>query len=209
MVLGEDLNENCSNSIQQIIKILAVGDQVCHQVLVRGITKIRTSIVADGGLPRCIFEEHCLYSYSSNNELQNHLEIEAYVGNVNDLAFSSASQPFLAITCVDDKMIKFILSTDVDGKIKLWAQGEMNSIANYDAPGYACTRMTYSADGKRTSIVADGGLPASPCIRFNKGGTLLAVRTSDNGLKILANVEGVSLPLVVMYLILCSTLKIN
>nr|GMC68845.1 topless-related protein 4-like [Ipomoea batatas] len=93
--------------------------------------------------------------------------IEAHVGNVNDLAFSIASQPLLAITCGEDKMIKghkspvhsiclfekngaqFILSTDVDGKIKLWAQGEMNSIANYDAPGYACTRMTYSADGKR------------------------------------------------------------
>nr|GMC71393.1 Topless-related protein 4 [Ipomoea batatas] len=48
-----------------------------------------------------------------------------------------------------------------------------------------------------SSIVADGGLPASPCIRFNKGGTLLAVTTSDNGFKILANVEGVSLICVV------------
>nr|GMC68842.1 topless-related protein 4 isoform X1 [Ipomoea batatas] len=234
-----------------------------------------------------------LYSYSSNNEVQNHLEIEAHVGNVNDLAFSSASQQLLVITCGEDNMIKvwdifsgvklytfeghkspvhsicpyekngflFILSTDVDGKIKLWVQGAMYSIANYDAPGYACTRMTYSADGKRlfscgtnkygkshlaewndkkrivkyyylglgkksdeivqfdtatnqilavgdqsvikfwymdnknqaTSIVADGGLPAFPCIRFNKGGTLLAVTTSDNGFKILANVEGVSL----------------
>nr|GMC68844.1 topless-related protein 4 isoform X1 [Ipomoea batatas] len=238
-----------------------------------------------------------LYSYSGNNEVQNRLEIEAHVGNVNDLAFSSASQQLLVITCGEDNMIKvwdifsgvklytfeghkshvhsicpyekngvqFILSTDIDGKIKLWAQGEMNSIANYDAPGYACTRMTYSADGKRlfscgtnkygesylaewndkkgivkcyyhglgrksdeivqfdtttnqilavgdqsvikfwymdnknqaTSIVADGGLPASPCIRFNKGGTLLAVTTSDNGFKILANVEGVSLICVV------------
>nr|GLL21246.1 topless-related protein 4 isoform X3 [Ipomoea trifida] len=234
-----------------------------------------------------------LYSYSSNNEVQNHLEIEAHVGNVNDLAFSSASQQLLVITCGEDNMIKvwdilsgvklytfeghkspvhsicpyekngflFILSTDVDGKIKLWVHGAMNSIANYDAPGYACTRMTYSADGKRlfscgtnkygkshlaewndkkrivkyyylglgkksdeivqfdtatnqilavgdqsvikfwymdnknqaTSIVADGGLSAFPCIRFNKGGTLLAVTTSDNGFKILANVEGVSL----------------
>lgn len=31
---------------------------------------------------------------------------------------------------------------------------------------------------------------ASPCIRFNKEGTLLAVSTSDNGVKILANTEG-------------------
>ncbi|KAK6124891.1 hypothetical protein DH2020_041377 [Rehmannia glutinosa] len=41
------------------------------------------------------------------------------------------------------------------------------------------------------SIDADGGLPASPCIRFSKEGTLLAVSTSENGVKILANAEGV------------------
>uniref|UniRef100_A0A0A0LG07 CTLH domain-containing protein n=1 Tax=Cucumis sativus TaxID=3659 RepID=A0A0A0LG07_CUCSA len=41
-----------------------------------------------------------------------------------------------------------------------------------------------------TSIDADGGLPASPCIRFNKDGVLLAVSTNDNGIKILANAEG-------------------
>nr|GMC73431.1 topless-related protein 4-like isoform X1 [Ipomoea batatas] len=188
--------------------------------------------------------------------------IEAHVGNVNDLAFSSASQPLLAITCGEDKMIKghkspvhsicmfekngaqFILSTDVDGKIKLWAQakyGESYLAEWNDTKGIV--ECYYHGLGKKsdetvqfdttnnqilavgdqsvikfwymdnqnqaTSIVADGGLLASPCIEFNKGGTLLAVRTSDNGLKILANVEGVSLPLVVMYLILCSTLKIN
>ncbi|WJX90333.1 Topless-related protein 4 [Trifolium repens] len=44
-----------------------------------------------------------------------------------------------------------------------------------------------------TSIDADGGLLASPCIRFNKEGILLAVSTSDNGVKILANAEGIRL----------------
>ncbi|CAA0827363.1 Topless-related protein 4 [Striga hermonthica] len=43
------------------------------------------------------------------------------------------------------------------------------------------------------SIDADGGLPASPCIRFSKEGSLLAVSTNDNGVKILANPEGVRL----------------
>ncbi|XP_022003682.1 topless-related protein 4 [Helianthus annuus] len=37
---------------------------------------------------------------------------------------------------------------------------------------------------------ADGGLPASPCVRFSKDGILLAVTTIDNGVKILANPEG-------------------
>ncbi|KAL4285195.1 hypothetical protein GQ457_16G004370 [Hibiscus cannabinus] len=44
-----------------------------------------------------------------------------------------------------------------------------------------------------TSTPADGGLPLSPCIRFNKEGTLLAVSTDDNGVKILANSDGVRL----------------
>lgn len=34
-------------------------------------------------------------------------------------------------------------------------------------------------------------MQASPCIRFNKEGSLLAVSTSDNGIKILANSDGV------------------
>ncbi|KAI5680896.1 hypothetical protein M9H77_02123 [Catharanthus roseus] len=44
-----------------------------------------------------------------------------------------------------------------------------------------------------TSTDGDGGLPASPCIRFNKEGILMAVSTNDNGIKILANAEGVRL----------------
>lgn len=34
-------------------------------------------------------------------------------------------------------------------------------------------------------------LQASPCIRFNKEGILLAVSTNDNGVKILANADGI------------------
>ncbi|THG19508.1 hypothetical protein TEA_012846 [Camellia sinensis var. sinensis] len=44
-----------------------------------------------------------------------------------------------------------------------------------------------------TTTDAEGGLPASPCIRFNKEGTLLAVSTSENGVKILANSDSVRL----------------
>uniref|UniRef100_A0A0D3AD99 CTLH domain-containing protein n=1 Tax=Brassica oleracea var. oleracea TaxID=109376 RepID=A0A0D3AD99_BRAOL len=41
-----------------------------------------------------------------------------------------------------------------------------------------------------TTTNADGGLPSSPCLRINKEGTLLAVSTTENGIKILANAEG-------------------
>lgn len=44
-----------------------------------------------------------------------------------------------------------------------------------------------------TKTDAEGGLPASPCIRFNKEGILLAVSTNDNAVKILANTDGIRL----------------
>ncbi|KAG6537079.1 hypothetical protein ZIOFF_002160 [Zingiber officinale] len=41
-----------------------------------------------------------------------------------------------------------------------------------------------------TTTDADGGLPASPRLRFNRDGSLLAVTTTDNGIKILVNTDG-------------------
>ncbi|XP_020240735.1 protein TPR2-like [Asparagus officinalis] len=41
-----------------------------------------------------------------------------------------------------------------------------------------------------TTTDAEGGLTASPRLRFNKEGSLLAVTTNDNGIKILANADG-------------------
>ncbi|XP_062148973.1 topless-related protein 4-like isoform X2 [Alnus glutinosa] len=45
--------------------------------------------------------------------------------------------------------------------------------------------------GLLATTEAEAGLPASPCIRFNKEGILLAVSTNDNGVKILANADGI------------------
>ncbi|KAF4389811.1 hypothetical protein F8388_009944 [Cannabis sativa] len=42
-----------------------------------------------------------------------------------------------------------------------------------------------------TSTDAEGGLPSFPRLRFNKEGNLLAVSTTENGFKILANAAGV------------------
>ncbi|KAH9287846.1 hypothetical protein KI387_031963, partial [Taxus chinensis] len=41
-----------------------------------------------------------------------------------------------------------------------------------------------------TTLDAEGGLAASPRLRFNKDGSFLAVSTSDNSIKILANSDG-------------------
>ncbi|KAM7259500.1 hypothetical protein ACFE04_015241 [Oxalis oulophora] len=45
--------------------------------------------------------------------------------------------------------VNFIFSISVDGKIKAWLYDSKGSRVDYDAPGHACSRMVYSADGKR------------------------------------------------------------
>ncbi|XP_058111439.1 protein TPR3-like [Magnolia sinica] len=249
----------------------------------------------DGTLFGVAYSRHIvqIYSYHGGDDIRQHLEIEAHVGGVNDLAFSHPNKQLCVITCGDDKTIKvwdaatgtrqytfegheapvysvcphykeniqFIFSTALDGKIKAWLYDNLGSRVDYDAPGHWCTTMAYSADGSRlfscgtskdgesyivewnesegavkrtyqgfrkrslgvvqfdttrnrflaagdeflikfwdmdnvnllTTIDADGGLPASPRIRFNKEGTLLAVSANENGIKILANADGVRL----------------
>ncbi|KAJ7552606.1 hypothetical protein O6H91_06G061400 [Diphasiastrum complanatum] len=249
----------------------------------------------DGNLLGVAFSKHIvhIYSYLGGGDLRQHLEIDAHVGSVNDLAFSHPNKQLCIISCGDDKTIKvwdamtgrkqynfegheapvysvcphhkeniqFIFSTAIDGKIKAWLYDTLGSRVDYDAPGHWCTTMAYSADGTRlfscgtskegesylvewnesegaikrtyagfrkrtpnvvqfdttrncllavgddfaikfwdmdnvnvlTTIEADGGLPASPRIRFNKEGSLLAVTTNDNGFRILANADGMRL----------------
>ncbi|XAR67799.1 hypothetical protein NMG60_11002711 [Bertholletia excelsa] len=239
---------------------------------------------------RCVVQ---IYTYHGRDDVRQHLEIDAHVGSVNDLAFSYPNKQRCLITCGEDKTIKvwdavtgikqytfegheasvysicphfkeniqFIFSTALDGKIKAWLYDNVGSRVDYDAPGHGCTTMAYSADGTRlfscgtskdgeshivewnesegtvkrtyqgfrkrssiviqfdttrnrylaagddysikiwdmdniqllTSIDADGNLPASPRIRFNKDGSLLAVSANENGIKILANPDGLRL----------------
>ncbi|XP_024384334.1 protein TOPLESS-RELATED PROTEIN 2 isoform X3 [Physcomitrium patens] len=255
----------------------------------------RTVWNPDGTLLGVAFSKHIvhIYAYNGGSDLRQHLEIDAHVGGVNDLAFSHPNKQLCVITCGDDKTIKvwdaatgrkqytfegheapvysvcphhkesiqFIFSTAIDGKIKAWLYDLLGSRVDYDAPGHWCTTMAYSADGTRlfscgtskdgesylvewnesegaikrtysgfrkrsagvvqfdttrnrflaagdeflikfwdmdntnllTTIDAEGGLPASPRLRFNKDGSLLAVTTSDNGIKILANRDGMQM----------------
>ncbi|XP_038711206.1 topless-related protein 4-like isoform X2 [Tripterygium wilfordii] len=272
----------------------------CSMVLQESLANDYTASVnrviwsPDGAYVGIAYSKHIVHTYHGD-DLQNHLEIEAHVGSVNDLAFSYPNKQLCIVTCGDDRAIKvwdadtgvnqytfegheaivysvcphyqkniqFIFSTDVDGKIKAWLYDTPGSRVDYDAPGHSSTKMAYSGDGKRfrlfscgtnkegesylvewneskgevkrtyiglgkrsaevvqfdttknrflaagdeftikfwdmdndnqlTSTDADGGLPASPCIRFNKDGILLAVSTNDNGVKILANADGIRL----------------
>lgn len=249
----------------------------------------------DGLMLGVAFSKHIvqLYTYNPTGEMRQHLEIDAHMGGVNDIAFAHPNKQLCVVTCGDDKLIKvwdavtgrrlyifegheapvysvcphykeniqFIFSTAIDGKIKAWLYDCLGSRVDYDAPGLSCTMMAYSADGTRlfscgtskegeshlvewnesegaikrtysgfrkrssdvvqfdttrnrflaagdeylikfwdmdstsmlTTFDADGGLPASPRLRFNKEGSLLAVTTGDNGIKILANNDGIRL----------------
>ncbi|XP_028556764.1 protein TPR3 isoform X3 [Dendrobium catenatum] len=249
----------------------------------------------DGNLFGVAYSKHIVqvYSYHGGNDVRQHFEIDAHVGGVNDIAFSTPKKQLCIVTCGDDKLIKvwdattgakqytfegheapvysvcphhkeniqFIFSTALDGKIKAWLYDNLGSRVDYDAPGHWCTTMAYSADGSRlfscgtskegeshiaewnetegavkrtyqgfrkrslgvvqfdttrnrflaagdeflikfwdmdntnllTTTEAEGSLPASPKIRFNKEGTLLSVSTLDNGIKILANADGLRL----------------
>ncbi|KAI3673733.1 hypothetical protein L6452_39861 [Arctium lappa] len=262
-----------------------------------GVSVNRVIWSQDGSLFGVAYSRHIvqIYSYHGGDDVRQHLEIDAHVGGVNDLAFSHPNKQLCVITCGDDKTIKvwdaatgakqytfeghdapvysvcphykeniqFIFSTALDGKIKAWLYDNMGSRVDYEAPGRWCTTMAYSADGtrlfscgtskegeshivewnesegavKRTylgfrkrslgvvqfdttknrflaagddfcikywdmdnvqlltsvGVEADGGLPASPRIRFNKDGTLLAVSANENGIKILANSDGLRL----------------
>ncbi|XP_010662134.1 protein TOPLESS-RELATED PROTEIN 2 isoform X2 [Vitis vinifera] len=249
----------------------------------------------DGLILGVAFSKHIvqIYTYNPTGELRQHLEIDAHIGGVNDVAFAHPNKQLCIVTCGDDKTIKvwdaqtgrrlytfegheapvysvcphykeniqFIFSTAIDGKIKAWLYDCLGSRVDYDAPGHWCTMMAYSADGTRlfscgtskdgeshlvewnesegaikrtylgfrkrslgvvqfdttrnrflaagdefqikfwdmdntnilTAVEAEGGLPASPRLRFNKEGSLLAVTTNDNGIKILANNDGLRL----------------
>ncbi|KAJ0802366.1 putative transcription factor WD40-like family [Helianthus annuus] len=246
----------------------------------------------DGSILGVAFSKHIvqIYTYNPSGELRHHLEIDAHVGGVNDIAFAHPNKQLSIVTCGDDKTIKvwdavagrkqytfegheapvysvcphsketvqFIFSTAIDGKIKAWLYDCLGSRVDYDAPGLWCTTMAYSADGTRlfscgtsregdahlvewnesegsikreytgfrkrsmgvvqfdttrnrflaagdefqikfwdmdnlnmlTVTDADEKLSSRPRLRFNKEGSLLAVTTSDNGIKILANGDG-------------------
>ncbi|KAH6832337.1 WUS-interacting protein 2 [Perilla frutescens var. hirtella] len=306
LLVGTNIGETCiwevSSGERIAVRNFKVWDLgACSMTLQASLANEYTASVnrvmwsPDGSLFGVAYSKHIvhLYAYYGGDDLRNHLEIDAHVGSVSDLAFSHPNKQLCVITCGEDKTIKvwdaatgarqytfegheapvysicphqkeniqFIFSTALDGKIKAWLYDNMGSRVDYDAPGRSCTTMAYSADGTRlfscgtskdgesyivewnesegalkrtyvglgkrsvgvvqfdttknrflaagdefkikfwdmdnvnvlTFIDADGGLPASPCIRFSKEGTLLAVSTSENGIKILANAEGIRL----------------
>ncbi|MED6171821.1 hypothetical protein PIB30_044375 [Stylosanthes scabra] len=72
------------------------------------ISITRVSWSADGRYLGVAFTKHLVhvYVYQAPNELKEHMEVDAHVGSVNDLAFSSPSKQLTVVTCGDDKLIR-------------------------------------------------------------------------------------------------------
>uniref|UniRef100_A0A453IHB3 CTLH domain-containing protein n=2 Tax=Aegilops tauschii subsp. strangulata TaxID=200361 RepID=A0A453IHB3_AEGTS len=62
----------------------------------------------DGTLFGVAYSRHIvqIYSYHGGDDIRQHLEIDAHVGGVNDIAFAHPNKQLCIITCGDDKTIK-------------------------------------------------------------------------------------------------------
>ncbi|KAH0742331.1 hypothetical protein KY290_035374 [Solanum tuberosum] len=109
-----------------------------------------------------------LFSCGTSKEGESHLvEWNESEGAIKR-TFSGFRKRSSGVVQFDTTRNRFLAAGD-EFQIKFW---EMDN-----------TNMLTATDG-------DGGLPASPRLRFNKEGSLLAVTTSDNGIKVLANTDG-------------------
>lgn len=112
-----------------------------------------------------------LFSCGTSKDGESHLvEWNESEGAIKR-TYSGFRKRSLGVVQFDTTRNRFLAAGD-DFQIKFWDMDATNMLIAVDA---------------------DGGLPASPRLRFNKEGSLLAVTTSDNGIKILANNDGVRL----------------
>ncbi|GMH10438.1 hypothetical protein Nepgr_012279 [Nepenthes gracilis] len=72
------------------------------------ISVSRVAWSPDGNYMGAAFSKHLvhLYTYAGTSDLRQHLEIDAHVGMVNDLAFAHPNKQLCVVTCGDDKLIK-------------------------------------------------------------------------------------------------------
>ncbi|KAI4346275.1 hypothetical protein L6164_013341 [Bauhinia variegata] len=93
------------------------------------ISVSRVSWSPDGKFVGVAFTKHLIHLYASqgSSDLRQHLEIDAHVGSVNDLAFSQPNKQLCVVTCGDDKLIKV---WDLNGRRLFYFEG-------HEAPVYS------------------------------------------------------------------------
>ncbi|GJX53389.1 ribonuclease H-like domain-containing protein [Tanacetum coccineum] len=129
-----------SFSVQQIWKVILENkdlDLPFDKVMVANASLMNEipSFVTCFAKPRwpllgVAFSKHILqiYYYLTGHELRNHLEIEAHIGNVNDLAFLNQDHRLYIITCGQDTTVK------------IWAAVtgvKLRTFEGHDAPVYS------------------------------------------------------------------------
>ncbi|CAA6669573.1 unnamed protein product [Spirodela intermedia] len=112
--------------------------------------------------------EVVLFSCGTSKEGESHLvEWNETEGSIKR-TYSGFRKSSLGVVQFDTTKNRFLAAGD-EFLIKFWDMDNKDVLATADA---------------------EGGLPASPRLRFNREGSLLAVTTNDNGVKILASSDG-------------------
>lgn len=107
----------------------------------------------DGSLFGVAYSKHIvqLYSYSEGDNIHQQFEIDAHLGSVNDLAFSSPRDQLLLVTCGDDKTIK--VWDVITGNRKFTFKG-------HDAPVYSICSHAKENIAFLFSTAVDGKIKA-------------------------------------------------
>ncbi|KAG6492519.1 hypothetical protein ZIOFF_047482 [Zingiber officinale] len=141
---------------------------VTHQAAERCLWSLEGSILG------VAFSKHLvqIYAFNLNEELRQHLEIDAHIGSVNDIAFSYPKKTLSIITCGNDKAIKV---WDASTGQKHFSSGcsllALGSNAVHKLWQWPCDERNPS--GKSTASVA-------PQLRQPPNGILMTNERSDN-----------------------------
>ncbi|KAG6492404.1 hypothetical protein ZIOFF_047367 [Zingiber officinale] len=128
----------------------------------------------EGSILGVAFSKHLvqIYAFNLNEELRQHLEIDAHIGNVNDIVFSYPKKTLSIITCGNDKAIKV---WDASTGQKHFSSGcsllALGSNAVHKLWQWSCDQRNPS--GKSTASVA-------PQLRQPPNGILMTNERSDN-----------------------------
>ncbi|CAI8590151.1 unnamed protein product [Vicia faba] len=152
----------------------------------------RVSWSPSAGLLGIAYAKHLvhLYSYHIPNGLQEHLEIDAHDGSVNDLSFSYPNSQLCMVTCGDDMLIKV---WDLDGHVIFIFEGHGAPVYSVLPHGKENIQfiLSTSVDGKiRASVYYDKNFqleydtPGQCCttLMYNADGNrLFSCGTSNDG----------------------------
>jgi len=143
----------------------------------------------------CLHSFCRLFSCGTSKDGDSHLVEWNETEGAIKRTYSGFRRRSLGVVQFDTTRNRFLAAGD-EFMIKFWDMDNTNMMTTADAEGgLPVSRIMFSPicfmhHIKEKHTNTSPLLQASPRLRFNKEGSLLAVTTSDNGLKILANTDG-------------------